>query len=202
MADLAHGEGIEREVESAGDLRRDLDAAAREADDDGGAERLALERLGEQPAGLSAVLERPPSPEERAEIPRGRRSAHAGIVAKSRGDRIGTRTDCVCGNSVIRRSRNPCGRRCRGDVRGRSFRGRIDSQEKGVAFELEVAGQQEAEAVADVIVGIAAGRKADMIVVGSRGHGAVAGAVLGSVSRGVVAHATAPVLVVHERGTA
>lgn len=35
-----------------------------------------------------------------------------------------------------------------------------------------------------------------MIVLGSRGHGALANSVLGSVSRGVVAHATVPVLVV------
>jgi nucleotide-binding universal stress UspA family protein len=47
------------------------------------------------------------------------------------------------------------------------------------------------------ILAFAAGEKADMIALGSRGHGRLAGLLLGSVAQKVVAHATCPVLVVH-----
>ncbi|MBL7495952.1 universal stress protein [Frankia sp. CNm7] len=41
-----------------------------------------------------------------------------------------------------------------------------------------------------------AGKEADLLVVGSRGHGGLVGALLGSVSTAVIHHATCPVLVV------
>jgi nucleotide-binding universal stress UspA family protein len=48
---------------------------------------------------------------------------------------------------------------------------------------------------ADEIVSLADNRESDLIVVGSRGYGALAGALLGSVSRSVTQHASRPVVV-------
>jgi nucleotide-binding universal stress UspA family protein len=52
---------------------------------------------------------------------------------------------------------------------------------------------------AEAIVRFGRAREVDLIVVGSRGRGAIAGALLGSVSEGVVHRADRPVLVVKPR---
>jgi nucleotide-binding universal stress UspA family protein len=62
--------------------------------------------------------------------------------------------------------------------------------------EIEAKGELLAGAPADEIVAYADALDADLIVLGSRGRGALATALLGSVSRGVLHEARRPVLVV------
>jgi nucleotide-binding universal stress UspA family protein len=77
------------------------------------------------------------------------------------------------------------------DARGRAG-------ERGVEADVHlVAHEGHSPDLAAQISGIAAGSGATMIVTGSRGRGALAGAVLGSVSHNLIKHATVPVLVVH-----
>ena len=49
---------------------------------------------------------------------------------------------------------------------------------------------------AEAIISVATTRTSDVIVMGSRGHGTLAGLLLGSTSQKVVAHAPCPVLIV------
>jgi nucleotide-binding universal stress UspA family protein len=71
----------------------------------------------------------------------------------------------------------------------------VRAAEVGVEMEAEVL---EGDA-AEQILQLARERDADLIVVGSRGHGALARAVLGSVSHAIVHEADCPVLVVKSR---
>jgi nucleotide-binding universal stress UspA family protein len=66
------------------------------------------------------------------------------------------------------------------------------AEEAGVSHALErISGE-----TVETIVALADTKNADMIVLGSRGRNAVASALLGSVSHGVLRHASRPVLVV------
>ncbi len=66
-----------------------------------------------------------------------------------------------------------------------------------VDADFEVLTAEPAGDLAAGIAGLAEGIGASMIVVGSRGRGTVAGAVLGSVSHNLLKYAAIPVLVVH-----
>jgi len=82
-----------------------------------------------------------------------------------------------------------------------------DETRKRLAEEVEsVLGPHSALDVTETVVQgqpapalIAASKHADMLVVGSRGHGTFAGTLLGSVSRHCVTHATCPVVVVRHQ---
>ncbi len=71
---------------------------------------------------------------------------------------------------------------------------------KGIPASVEVAGgsrhRPPTGEIADAIVGVADGLEAELIVMGSRGHGLLENVLLGSVSSGVLQHSTVPVVVV------
>jgi nucleotide-binding universal stress UspA family protein len=69
------------------------------------------------------------------------------------------------------------------------------AEERSVPYEAEVVVGVPAEAIRE----LARTRNVDLIVVGSRGRGAVTGAVLGSVSANIVHRADRPVLVARPR---
>ena len=73
---------------------------------------------------------------------------------------------------------------------------RTMAEEAGVEAGFEVFEGDAAEELAT----IAETRDADLVVVGTRGHGGIAGSLLGSVSAGVVRRSKRPVVVVHEPG--
>jgi len=80
---------------------------------------------------------------------------------------------------------------------------KIEAEEilkKALAVIGEVPGDINTEtiegSVAEAIINVASVRKSDVIVMGSRGLGRLAGAVLGSNSQKVVSHAHCPVLIV------
>jgi nucleotide-binding universal stress UspA family protein len=64
----------------------------------------------------------------------------------------------------------------------------------------EISGELHSEVLegspAEAVVAMAATRQSDLIVIGSRGLGRLAGALLGSTSQKVISHAPCPVLVV------
>jgi nucleotide-binding universal stress UspA family protein len=66
------------------------------------------------------------------------------------------------------------------------------AEDAGVSYGLE----RFAGETVETIVALADAKDADLIVLGCRGRGAVASALLGSVSQGVLRHASRPVLVV------
>jgi nucleotide-binding universal stress UspA family protein len=85
-----------------------------------------------------------------------------------------------------------------------SINARIEEAQSILQAALEVVGNVPAEihteliegSSADALINVAVTRASDVIVMGSRGLGALAGLLLGSTSQKVVSHAPCPVLIV------
>jgi nucleotide-binding universal stress UspA family protein len=73
-----------------------------------------------------------------------------------------------------------------------------EADRRGVLHESEIL---EGEPACE-IAAFTRGRRADLLVVGSRGHGGLASALIGSVSRALLTRSPAPVMVVRERAPA
>jgi nucleotide-binding universal stress UspA family protein len=83
-----------------------------------------------------------------------------------------------------------------GEVVARLLKEATDGAEPSVPVRVETPNAPAAKALLD------AAASADLLVVGSRGHGGFSGLLLGSVSQQCAHHATCPVVIVHPRDTA
>lgn len=72
----------------------------------------------------------------------------------------------------------------------------IESQAKRGGVKVKTEFPQGVSSIVETIIGHAEGEKADLIIIGTRGLGGFKKLLLGSVSSGVVSHASTPVLVV------
>jgi nucleotide-binding universal stress UspA family protein len=84
------------------------------------------------------------------------------------------------------------------EVRTRIVRKVADLRRDGVDIELVI--RRSHHEAADVVAAVAAELGADIVVCGTRGHGAFAGAFLGSFTQRLLHVATCPVLAVPEHG--